>query len=187
MIITETKNINEILKATGTAQNVFIAGCGGCAKKCGTSDDAAVNALSAELTKAGKTVTGFFICDTACDMRLLKRDILKNENFIKSDIVVMLSCGAGVQALAGLTDKKIVAALDGKFIGTTERIGITHKFCKVCGDTCALNETAGICPKTRCSKNLISGPCGGYVDGKCEADTSKDCAWVLIYKRLGKI
>ena len=39
---------------------------------------------------------------------------------------------------------------------------------------------------TICAKGLISGPCGGSKNGKCEAGQDKDCAWVLIYERLKK-
>ncbi|MDR3256908.1 MAG: methylenetetrahydrofolate reductase C-terminal domain-containing protein [Endomicrobium sp.] len=38
--------------------------------------------------------------------------------------------------------------------------------------------------KTKCAKGFVNGPCGGFVNGKCEADQTKDCAWVLVYKRL---
>jgi hypothetical protein len=38
----------------------------------------------------------------------------------------------------------------------------------------------------KCAKGLVNGPCGGFVDGKCETDNTKDCAWVLIYKNLKK-
>jgi len=51
---------------------------------------------------------------------------------------------------------------------------------------CVLNETAGICPVTLCAKGLLNGPCGGVNGGKCEVDSGKDCAWVLIYNELKK-
>ncbi|MCL2388906.1 MAG: methylenetetrahydrofolate reductase C-terminal domain-containing protein [Elusimicrobia bacterium] len=171
------------MKATCGAQALFIVGCGGCAKKCATGDEAAILALSDSLKKAGKIVLGTVIVDSACDMRLLKRDLLKNEAFLKSDKAVVLACGAGAGALSALTDKKIVTGLNSKYLGTVERANITHKFCGVCAQECVLNETAGICPKTRCSKGLISGSCGGYANGKCEADIMKDCAWCLIYNK----
>ena len=39
---------------------------------------------------------------------------------------------------------------------------------------------------TICAKSLVSGPCGGSKNGKCEASQEKDCAWVLIYNRMKK-
>ena len=57
--------------------------------------------------------------------------------------------------------------------------------CMQCGD-CVLANTAGICPVTSCHKGLLNGPCGGTNNGKCEIDSSIDCAWTLIYNRLEK-
>ncbi|MDR3243731.1 MAG: methylenetetrahydrofolate reductase C-terminal domain-containing protein [Elusimicrobiota bacterium] len=37
-----------------------------------------------------------------------------------------------------------------------------------------------------CPKKLVNGPCGGFIDGMCEIDQTKPCAWVLIYERLKK-
>jgi hypothetical protein len=37
---------------------------------------------------------------------------------------------------------------------------------------------------TACAKGFVNGPCGGFVNGKCETDKTKDCFWVLIYKKL---
>lgn len=41
-------------------------------------------------------------------------------------------------------------------------------------------------PKSRCAKGFVNGPCGGFVNGKCETDHTKDCMWVLIYEKLKK-
>ena len=41
-------------------------------------------------------------------------------------------------------------------------------------------------PKTGCAKGFVNGPCGGEVNGKCETDKTRDCAWVLIYEGLKK-
>ncbi|MCA6072992.1 MAG: methylenetetrahydrofolate reductase C-terminal domain-containing protein [Endomicrobium sp.] len=40
------------------------------------------------------------------------------------------------------------------------------------------------CPKMDCAKGFVNGPCGSFVDGKCETDYTKDCVWVLVYKKL---
>ncbi|MEI8218670.1 MAG: methylenetetrahydrofolate reductase C-terminal domain-containing protein, partial [Elusimicrobiota bacterium] len=71
------------------------------------------------------------------------------------------------------------------FVGTTERIGVYRQFCAVCGD-CMLEQTAGVCAVSRCAKGLVNGPCGGVIDGKCEVDSSRDCAWALMYERQKK-
>jgi hypothetical protein len=35
-----------------------------------------------------------------------------------------------------------------------------------------------------CPKGLLNGPCGGTVNGHCEVDPEKECAWSKIYQRL---
>ncbi|MBM3149791.1 MAG: hypothetical protein FJZ88_07190, partial [Chloroflexi bacterium] len=52
---------------------------------------------------------------------------------------------------------------------------------------CRLEETAGICPITRCTKGILNGPCAGTKNGKCEVSKDMDCAWVLIYRRLERL
>ena len=185
MIITSKKTNEEILDALGGAQTVFIAGCGSCAYQCSNSDEKAIAALKEFLEKNGKTVSSSLNIDSVCDMRLVKKDLLRNEAFKSADAVLILSCGAGVQAVETASQKNVIPGLDSSYIGTTEKIGVYKKFCSVCG-TCVLALTGGICPKTRCAKSLVNGPCGGFVNGKCETDQTKDCAWVLIYEKLKK-
>ncbi|MDR2676834.1 MAG: methylenetetrahydrofolate reductase C-terminal domain-containing protein [Endomicrobium sp.] len=36
----------------------------------------------------------------------------------------------------------------------------------------------------KCAKGFVNGPCGGFVNGKCEVDSSKNCMWVSIYEKL---
>ena len=59
-----------------------------------------------------------------------------------------------------------------------------EEYCNQCGD-CLLGVTGGYCPVAGCAKNLMNGPCGGTVDGKCEVGDYKiDCAWINIFRRL---
>ncbi len=185
MIITKQKNDEEILKSVQTASGIFIVGCGSCATKCGTGDDKAAGRVKELLEKNGKRVSGSIILDSACDMRIAKKDLLKNDAFVKADTVLVLACGAGNQSIGQIFEKVIVPALESQYVGSTERIGVYKKFCGICGE-CILIETQGICPRTRCPKGLVNGPCGGFVNGKCETDQTKDCAWVLIFERLKK-
>lgn len=185
MIITGKKNIEEILGQILKNDNVFIVGCGGCATKCDTGSQKAVDEMSAELVKHNVSVAGNIVLETACDVRLAKRDLLKSIKDKAVTAILTLTCGAGVQAIEKVTDLKIISGLDSLFVGTTERIGVYKNFCSNCGE-CILGKTAGICPKTRCQKGLLNGPCGGFVNGKCEVDQTLDCAWVLIYEKLKK-
>jgi len=186
MIVTEKKQQDEVLKGLGETQSVFIVACGSCAAKTGTADEKSVAEMKEFLERNGKKVTGSFTLESSCDIRIAKKDLSKNEAFNNAQAVVMLSCGAGSQAVEKITDKLIVPALNSKYIGTTERIGHYQKFCGACGVSCILVETEGICPKARCAKSLVNGPCGGFVNGKCETDQTKDCAWALIYEKLKK-
>jgi hypothetical protein len=43
------------------------------------------------------------------------------------------------------------------------------------------------CRNIGCAKGFVNGPCGGFVDGKCETDYTKNCVWVSIYKRFRTI
>jgi hypothetical protein len=56
----------------------------------------------------------------------------------------------------------------------------------MCGE-CKIHYFGSVCPKSLCPKHLLNGPCGGSVNGKCEIDPEKDCAWELICNRLEKI
>jgi len=185
MIVTQPKLIGEILENLNGAKDIFVVGCAACATKCLTGGDKEVAILVEELKKHGKEVTGSVVLDTPCDMRIAKRDLSKSEAVAVADAVVLLACGAGVQAVEKVIDKKLVPALNPVFVGTMERLGVSFEFCSLCGD-CMLASTGGICPVTRCAKSLRNGPCGGAVKGKCEADPERDCAWVLIYEKTMK-
>jgi hypothetical protein len=42
----------------------------------------------------------------------------------------------------------------------------------------------GVCPLARCSKQMLNGPCGGSMEGRCEIDPEIPCAWQSIIERL---
>jgi hypothetical protein len=183
MIITVAKPFERLLKSLAAYRRVFIVGCAACATKCKTGGEEAAAAMAEELRMAGKEVNGSCILDTPCDIRIARRDVGHSEEALSADALLVLACGAGVQSVEKVTGKPLIPGLDPVFTGTTERIGVYHEFCSVCGD-CLLEKTGGICPVARCAKGLVNGPCGGTVDGKCEADLGRDCAWALIFDKL---
>jgi hypothetical protein len=65
-------------------------------------------------------------------------------------------------------------------ISQTERIGVYTLKCKACGD-CYLNDLGGICPVTACAKELLNGPCGGPIDGKCDFDNNFDLDYTIPF------
>jgi len=182
MIITEKKPIDEIKESLKDSKKVFIIGCGTCATLNQTGGEDQVK----EMTKllSDKEIVGTIVPETPCDKRLLKRDLRALSDALKSaDTIIALACGAGIQTVAELTGKYTIPGLNTNFIGMVERIGEFYQRCLACGD-CILDETGGICPITRCPKALLNGPCAGHMNEKCEVNHEKDCAWVLIYKRM---
>ena len=185
MIITVSKPLNEIKENLKPYKKVFVVGCSACATKCQTGSEEAVKNIISELERWGKTVTGYKILDTPCDIRIAKKELSKSSEVSSADCLLMLSCGAGVQSAEKAVDKELVPALNPVFVGTTERIGIYQEYCAVCGE-CILDKTLGLCPVARCAKGLVNGPCGGTINGKCEVDLESDCVWALIYEKYKK-
>ncbi|NIR86682.1 5,10-methylenetetrahydrofolate reductase [Candidatus Bathyarchaeota archaeon] len=182
MIITEKKPIEEIRESLKDSKKVFIMGCGTCAALSQTGGEEQVKEMAQLLSD--KEIVGTVVIETPCDKRILKRDLRTvSASLNAADAVLVLSCGVGVQTLVELTGKIAIPGLNTKFIGMTEHIGAFYQRCLACGD-CILDETGGICPISRCPKGLLNGPCAGHMDEKCEVDREKDCAWVLIYKRM---
>jgi hypothetical protein len=103
------------------------------------------------------------------------------------DAVLSLACGAGVQLVAErFPDKVVLPGCNTTFLGVTEELGVWSERCAGCGN-CILDKTAGLCPIARCSKQLLNGPCGGSMKGKCEISKEVDCVWQLIIDRLARL
>jgi len=185
MILTEKKTVEEIKESLKNSEKVFILGCGTCAALAQTGGEEQIKEMAQLLSD--KEIVGTAVVETPCDKRTLKRDLrAMSESLNAADAVLVLSCGVGIQTLAEQTGKIVIPGLNTKFIGMTEHIGEFYQRCLACGD-CILDETGGICPISRCPKGLLNGPCAGHMDEKCEVDREKDCAWVLIYKRMKDI
>jgi ferredoxin len=184
MIVSTQKPLEQIVSALDGGTKVFIIGCAKCASVCKAGGEEEVFRMQETLTAAGKEVTGTIIIDETCHMLRTGRDLRsRKEQVEEADFLLVLSCGAGIQSVAETSDKKVVAGTDSKFLGNIRRFGQFEQRCSLCGD-CRLNDTGGICPVTVCPKGLLNGPCGGMEDGNCEVDSTKRCAWVMIYERL---
>jgi len=119
-----------------------------------------------------------------CDPEFLE---LLTDKITDVDVVLSLGCGIGVQAIAErFQELPVLPGVNTSFMGMTKESGIWDERCAACGD-CRLEDTAGICPITRCTKGILNGPCAGTKNGKCEANKDMDCAWVLIYQRLERL
>ncbi len=185
MIITEQKDIPEILESLRPFTNIFITGCGECAAACRTGGEEEVKQMAEVLRDNGFKVTGSTVIEEACHVLLTKRAYREHAKEIEaSDAVLVMSCGAGVQATALVLDIPAIPALNSLFLGDTLRFGQFEEYCSMCGQ-CVLATTGGVCPVTRCPKGLLNGPCGGVDNnGMCEVDRTRKCAWIEIYERL---
>jgi len=188
MIITEQKPFEEILQLLSNRDKVFIVGCGECATECQTGGEYEVDELRQMLTEAGKTVTGTVVPNATCEVLDTARLLRKNKEAVaEADVMLVVACGGGAQAVSAKVDKPVVSGVNTLFIGDTLRHGQFYEWCSACGN-CVLADFAGICPLTRCPKGQMHGPCGGTTDeGKCEVNPDNDCVWVLIQKRLEEI
>ena len=180
MLITELKSkeaITELL--TG---KVFIINCHGCKEVYFPEHEA--DALQKELPN----VTGIFTTDYICNPDHLKLRLEKHAAQIaEADMILVFSCGVGVQTVAQMFEtKKVCAGCDTYALPGFQGVTPLEYDCKQCGE-CYLNLTGGICPITACSKSLLNGQCGGAKDGKCEVDPDMECGWERIMRRLAQV
>ena len=184
MIISELKPYEELQQALAEFQKLFIVGCGACATACKSGGEEEVYKLQEWLAEQGREVTGSVVIDEACHIMRAARDLRHHKAAVgEAEALVVLACGSGVQSISSNSEKRVIGGLNSMFLGNVRRFGQYEEMCSLSGE-CILNESAGICPVTTCSKGLLNGPCGGMEDGKCEVDAEIDCAWRLIYERL---
>jgi ferredoxin len=190
LIISKQKPFEEILESLKDDTNIYIVGCGECATVTQSGGEPEVAEMKAKLEAAGKNVVATDVAHSACHELDMKRIFRQNKEAAGSaDAFLVLSCGAGSQAVREGTTKHVAPGTDSLFVGNIKRAGSFEEKCSLCGE-CVLDEYGSICPVTRCAKGILNGPCGGTNHGKCEVDPDKECAWVLIYNQLkaeGKI
>jgi len=171
-------------------QRVLLVGCGTCMTVCNAGGEREVSFLSDALqlaqTRSGNGAATFseLTLKRQCDPEFLEALADKAAD---ADVILSLGCGIGVQAIAEqLPDMPVLPGVNTSFMGMTKESGVWDERCAACGD-CRLEDTAGICPVTRCTKGILNGPCAGVKNGKCEANKDMDCAWILIYQRLERL
>ena len=183
MLITELKS-KEAISALVNGK-VFIVNCHGCKEV--HFPEAEADALQKEMMAAGN-VTGIITTDYICNPDNMKLRLSKHTAAIEeADMILVFSCGVGVQTVAEhFPGKKVCAACDTYALPGFQGVTPLEYDCRQCGE-CYLNLTGGICPITACSKSLVNGQCGGAKDGKCEVDPNMECGWERIIKRLTQI
>jgi len=190
MIIAERKPLQEIRNMIAGYKKILVVGCGTCVTICWAGGEKEVGILSSQLRLASsRERKELSIVEAVVERQCEKEMVIEELRDKMQDVEAILSmaCGIGVQTVADVFEEKpIFPALNTTFMGMPEGEGVWTEKCGACGD-CMLYWTGGICPVVRCAKGLLNGPCGGTRrGGKCEIDPEKDCAWVLIYRRLEK-
>ena len=190
MIVAEQKPLEAIKLMIAPYQRVLILGCGTCMTVCDAGGEREVSFLHSALrlmqAKSGSETHIFseYILKRQCDLEFIDLLIDKVNDV---DVVLSLGCGIGVQAIAErFSDMPVLPGVNTSFMGMAKEWGVWDERCAACGD-CRLEDTAGICPITRCTKGILNGPCAGTKNGKCEASKDMECAWILIYKRLERL
>jgi ferredoxin len=186
MIVAERKSIPELVDILHRHRRILVLGCGTCVTVCLAGGEREVSIISSALRIAAR-IRGLdfevneLTIERQCDNVFIEQAA---EAIQKSDAVLSLGCGAGVQAIAErYANKPVYAGLNTEFIGVLEERGVWAEKCAACG-ACVLHEYGGICPVTRCAKHMLNGPCGGSREDRCEVRPDRPCAWQLIYQRL---
>ena len=178
------KDREELASLLADKDNLFLIACNKCFKEFETVEEPECARLEELARELGKTVTGSARVDFLCNKVQTEK---KLQDMIPegTEHILVASCGLGIQTVADLTGKKVYAASNSLNYRGYHGMALTERKCDACAQ-CYLNITGGICPIVDCSKSLVNGQCGGAKDGKCEVDSSKDCAWEKIYRRLEK-
>jgi ferredoxin len=188
MIVAEQKSLEKIKEMLKDARKVLAVGCGTCVTVCFAGGRNEVGILASSLRMSRQVDGEPLVVDEVTVQRQCEVEYIDGlaDNIESYDAVLSLGCGVGVQSLAERFPKKrIFPALDTKFMGSPSEHGVWEERCQGCGN-CVLHLTGGICPVSRCSKQLFNGPCGGSQAGICEVDADTPCAWQLIWERLGE-
>lgn len=186
MITAQQKPMDEIREMIAPFKRVLALGCGSCVAECAAGGEKETGALASVLRMAfrikGKEIV---IDEKTLDRQCVRDFVVQLDEVINNyDAILSLGCGAGAQVLSELfPDIPIIPALNTEFLGETRDQGYWLENCIGCGD-CMLFYFGGVCPLARCSKQMLNGPCGGSMEGRCEIDPEIPCAWQSIIERL---
>jgi ferredoxin len=190
VIVAEQKSLNEIRRMIDPYERVLLVGCGTCMTVCDAGGERELsflhNALKLAQARRGNGIHTFseYTLKRQCDPEFLDQ---LTDKVGEVDVILSLGCGIGVQAIAELfPDIPVLPGVNTSFMGMVKEWGIWDERCAACGE-CRLEDTAAICPITRCTKGILNGPCAGTKNGKCEASKELDCAWIQIYQRLERL
>ena len=140
MLITQLK-AKETIVSLAAGKKVFIINCHGC-KEVRFPEKEAVE-LQKELSAEGN-VTGIMTTDYICNPENMQLRLQKHMDKIReADLVLVFSCGVGVQTIAEyLEDKMVCAACDTYPVPGFQGVTPLEYKCDQCGE-CYLNLTGG--------------------------------------------
>ena len=186
MITAEQKPVEEIREMIAPFKRILVLGCASCVAECAAGGQKETAMMASALRMAARMEDmDVLIEEMTIDRQCVEEFVIRLDDVIGSyDAVLSLGCGAGVQAVEDMYQEiPVIPALNTEFLGETKGQGLWVENCLGCGD-CMLYYFGGVCPLARCSKQVLNGPCGGSVDGRCEVDSEIPCAWQLIIDRL---
>lgn len=189
MIVAHQKDIAEILTTVRPYERIVVAGCGTCVTLCMSGGEKETVRIADMIRLAAKAEGREVAVSLSNPIRQCDGEFLDlaEAELEGAECILSLGCGAGVQFMAERFPGTVVLpGVNTSFLGANRKLGYWTEMCRGCGD-CILEKTGGICPLTRCAKSLFNGPCGGSAGGKCEIDSELDCAWQMIYDRLGRL
>ncbi len=175
---------SELTELLTAIDNLFVIACNKCFKEFDAPAEPDCDVFLQLAGKLGKHITGSarldFLCNSTQTAKMLQTMIPE-----ETEHVIVISCGLGVQTVAGLVQLPVYAACDSLHYTGHHGMALTKKACGACAQ-CYLTQTGGICPVVDCSKSLLNGQCGGAKNGKCEVSPDKDCAWQKIQERMAQ-
>jgi len=185
MIVAEKKPLEAVARMLESCDRVLAVGCGTCVTVCFSGGSKEVATLAASLRMKRRIDGKPLDVDEAMVQRQCEWEYIDPlaEQVKNYDAVLSLGCGVGVQTLAKrFPNTRVLPALNTLFMGLPTEQGVWEERCQGCGN-CMLDKTGGICPVSRCAKQLFNGPCGGSQNGVCEVDPTVPCAWHMIWER----
>ncbi len=189
MIVAEQKPLDEIHRMLAGRKRVLAVGCGTCVTVCLAGGAREVSTLAAALRMKSRVDGEPVEVEEGLVQRQCEHEYLEalDARVEGCDALLSLGCGIGVQTLAErFPDLPVLPALDTVFMGLPTEQGVWEERCQACGH-CILDLTGGICPVSRCAKQLLNGPCGGSQHGHCEVDAETPCAWAMIWERAERL
>ena len=183
MIVAEQKSLPDLKRMMKGKKKVLAVGCGTCVSVCFAGGQKETRGLAKALQTAAAVDGDELVVEEKTVQRQCVQEFIEPlaDDLGEYDAVLSLGCGVGVQTMAErYPTTRVLPGLDTNFMGQPTEPGVWEERCGGCGN-CVLEYTGGLCPITRCPKQLMNGPCGGAEDGMCEVDTSVPCIWTKIW------